>query len=96
MLEIRIKEFLSSLEEREASLREAREIIDFGLDIMNEIKGKGEHLIFRKNLGKSMEPFSYLISEENDFIDLGYWNDNINELKFDLKRFLRALENQKT
>ena len=35
----------------------------------------------------SMKPFSFLIEEENDDIDLQYWNDNIHELKFDLERF---------
>lgn len=93
MLIVRIKEFLSSLDERSPSLVEAQEIIDFGLDIMNEVNGVEEFIRFRNfDLRLSMSNFSYLIKEDDDDIEIGYWNDSIDALKFDLKRFIRTLD----
>jgi hypothetical protein len=93
MLIVRIKEFLSSFDERSPSLVEAQEIIDFGLDIMNEVNGVEEFIRFRNfDLRLSMSNFSYLIKEDNEDNEIGYWNDSIDALKFDLKRFIRTLD----
>ena len=96
MISGRIKEFVLSLGERQPSLIEALEIINFGLDIMNEIKGRDEYSRFRNfDLRLSMKLFSFLIEESKENIDSKYWNDSINELKFDLNRFYRTLETKK-
>lgn len=88
-----IIEFSESLNNSQATLYEANRIIDFCLDLMNNLKAKEDFKKFRNfDLRLSMKAFSFLIEENSNQIEEVFWKDSIKELKYDINGLIRKIE----